>query len=122
MKFLSLPILATIMTITNSYAQSNTTCIMPTQTIPFQIAISSNCVVPVSYSFGTHFNIFCYTESLATTGSITWTYQGQLQQSTLPIELTISADYAGSFADSRGAMSIINTEKNSVVLNCDFAF
>lgn len=110
------------MTVTNCDAQSNANCIMPTQTIPFQLATGSNCLVPVNYSFGTHFNIFCYTESLATTGSITWTYRGQLQQSSLPIELTTSPDYTGSFADSRGTLSIINTEKNSVILNCDFAF
>lgn len=74
------------------------------------------------YSFGSHLIIFCYDNTLRDVAKITWPYKGVLQNSHLPVFLKTKASIEGKDADPNGVITIENTEKEKLIVSCEFGF
>lgn len=95
-------------------------------TVPFQNEIVDvNQTITADYSFGTNSMIFCYSnESINSggTGNITWSFNGQIKNGTLPITLVNNTNFQGELADGSGTLTIQNTLSTSSIINCVYGF
>ncbi|HVE43821.1 MAG TPA: hypothetical protein VNC84_01625 [Gammaproteobacteria bacterium] len=91
--------------------------------VPFQVYVNPNGMIVADYQFGQYPLIFCFINSTQTTaGTISWFYQNSVRSAPMPITLTRLASYTGSFADTTGQISIVNTLPTQELVSCDFAF
>lgn len=98
-------------------------CLAPLQRVPFQnLNLGPNCSVQANYSFGANSIIFCYSNSLQSTGTVAWTYKRRPASGTLPINLVTNSNFEGSLADPSGMLTILNNLPTTSIISCQFAY
>ncbi len=91
--------------------------------VPFQnIYLNPDEIIVANFAFGAHKIIFCYENNLQTDSVVTWPLLGQRLNAPLPLFLKTEQQIQGSFSDPVGFLTVRNTTKTQLIVNCVFGF